>query len=147
MPSFKGRSRTPVTILIELLLFRPGLASLIEEPADLKEIPHPGADFLREVVDLIHTRPDINCAGIIENWRGTKYEARLRQIAADSDERVSALSDPEKELLDTLRLLQRHKDRHFRQKLTNLTAVSNLSEEQKAHLRQLGKDPKLSSKK
>ena len=146
IPALKGRSRTPVTILIELLLFRPGLASLIEEPADLKEIPHPGADFLREVVDLIHSRPDINCAGIIENWRGTKYEARLRQIAADSDERVSALADPEKELLDTLRLLQRHKDRHFRQKLTNLTAVSDLSEEQKEHLRQLGKDPDLSSK-
>jgi DNA primase len=147
MPSLKGRSRTPVTILIELLLFRPGLASLIEDTTDLKEIPHPGADFLREVVDLIHSRPDINCAGIIENWRDTKFEARLRQIAADSDERVSALEDPEKELLDTLRLLQRHKERQFRQKLTNLTAVSDLSEEQKEHLRQAGKHPDLSSKK
>ena len=134
-----GGSRTPVTIIIELILSRPGLANLIEEPAELDDVPDPGAAFLRKVVELVHTRPDINCAGIIENWRGTKYEARLREIAAESDERINALTDPDRELLDSLDLLRKHRDRRFRQKLSNIDRISDLSDEEKNHLRQAGK--------
>lgn len=132
-------ARTPVTIIIELLLSRPDLAGLIADPTELDQTSAPGSGFLREVVELIHTRPDINCAGIIENWRGSKYEGRLRQIAADSDERVGLLTDPEKELLDTLSLLKRHRDRQFRQKLTTINSMSDLSDEQKAQLRLAGR--------
>ena len=85
-----------------MILSRPGLASLIEEPTELDDIPDPGAAFLKKLVELVHMRPDINCAGIIENWRGTKYEARLREITAESDERINALTDPDRELLDSL---------------------------------------------
>ena len=134
-----GGSRTPVTIIIELILSRPELASLIEQPAELNDVPDPGAEFLRKVVELVHTRPDIKCAGIIENWRGTKYEARLREIAAESDERINALTDPDRELLDSLELLRKHRDRRFRQKLSNIDRISDLSDEDKDHLRQAGK--------
>ncbi len=139
---FKSRgtgTRTAVTAIIELLLTRPDLANLIEEPADLEDIPDPGAEFLRQLVELLHNRPELKCAGIIENWRGTKYESRLRQIAADSDERISSLNDPDLEMLDALEKLKSHKDRQFRQKIAKTDRISDLSEEDKDRLRQAGK--------
>jgi DNA primase len=138
-------SRTPVTIIIEILLARPELARLIETPSELDEIPDPGVSFLREIVELIHSRPDVNCAGIIENWRGSKYENRLKQIAADSDERITALSDPEIELLNSLALLKKKRDIKSRQILPN-KRPSELSDEERAQWLQAGnhlnKNPK-----
>jgi DNA primase len=131
-------SRTLVTTIIELILFRPDLAALVEDPVELDAIPDPGAGFLRKMVELVHSRPDINCAGIIENWRGTKYETRLREIAAESDERVGALADLERELLDILGLLKRHRDRQSRQKLAS-KPLHELSKEEKEQLRQAGR--------
>jgi DNA primase len=138
-------SRTPVTIIIEILLARPELARLIETPSELDEIPDPGVSFLREIVELIHSRPDVNCAGIIENWRGSKYENRLKQIAADSDERITALSDPEIELLNSLALLKKKRDIKSRQILPN-KRPSELSDAERAQWLQAGnhlnKNPK-----
>ena len=138
-------SRTPVTIIIEILLARPELARLIETPSELDEIPDPGVSFLREIVELIHSRPDVSCAGIIENWRGSKYENRLKQIAADSDERITALSDPEIELLNSLALLKKKRDIKSRQILPN-KRPSELSDEERAQWLQAGnhlnKNPK-----
>ncbi len=132
-------TRTPVTAIIELLLTRPELANLIDDPAELNGIPDPGADFLRQMVELLHNRPELNCAGIIENWRGTKYETRLRQIAADSDERIASLSDPDMEMLDALEKLRSHKERQNRQKIAQIDRISDLSDEDKDRLRQAGK--------
>jgi DNA primase len=139
-------TRTPVTVIIELLLTRPDLANLISEPKELDDIPDPGAKFLRELVELLHTSPGLNCAGIIENWRDTRYEARLRQIAADSDERISSLTDPDMEVLDALEKLRRQKDRQFRQKIAKIERISDLSDEDKERLRQSGKSPSPHSK-
>jgi DNA primase len=138
-------TRTPITAIIELLLSRPDLAKLIENPSELDNIPDAGAGFLKKLIELLHSRPKLNCAGIIENWRGTKYESRLRDIAAESDERVSALTEPDMEMLDALDKLRRQKNRLFRQKLSNIERISDLSDEDKAHLRQAGKDPTSSS--
>ena len=144
-PTSNSGSRTAVTIIIEILLSRPELARLIETPSELDEIPDPGASFLREIVELIHSRPEVSCAGIIENWRGSKYENRLKQIAADSDERISALSDPEIELLNSLALLKKKRDIKSRQILPN-KRPSELSDAERAQWLQAGnhlnKNPK-----
>lgn len=131
----QGQDRTPVTSIIELILFRPQLALRIEDPAELKQIPAPGADFLRELIELVHARPQINCAGIIENWRGSKYEGRLTEIAANSDERTSELTDPDSELLDAYRKLMSQRDKHLRQKLSNIERMSDLTDQDRERLR------------
>jgi DNA primase len=144
-PTSSSGYRTPVTIIIEILLSRPELASLIENPSDLDKNPDPGASFLREIVELIHSRPEVTCAAIIENWRGTRYENRLKQIAADSDERITAMADPEIELLNSLTLLIKKRDIKSREKLPN-KRPSELSDEERAQWLQAGqhnnKNPK-----
>jgi DNA primase len=133
--SSSGNDRNAVTAIIELLLYQPGLATLIDNPAELEQIPVAGTPFLRQLVDLIHTRPQISCAGIIENWRGTRYEARLRQIAASSGDRTVELTDPERELLDSINMLRNARDKQIRRKLSNSGSVSNLTDAEKELLR------------
>ena len=130
-----GSDRNAVTAIIELLLYRPMLAMLIDDTADIEQIPVAGTPFLRELVELIQNRPQISCAGIIENWRGTRYEARLRQIAASSGDRTVELTDPERELLDSIARLRNEKDKQIRRKLSNSGHVSNLTEAEKELLR------------
>jgi len=141
------QDRTPVTIMIELILYRPQLATLIDTPAQLDNIPVPGAPFLKELVELVHSRPNLNCAGIIENWRGTRYEARLREIAASSDDRTAALTDPETEMRDALLMLKKKLDRQIRKKLSNISRMSELSDADKEHLRYPGKNRDIPSEK
>ena len=130
-----GSDRNAVTAIIELLLYRPLLAMLIDDTADIEQIPVAGTPFLRQLVELIQNRPQISCAGIIENWRGTRDEARLRQIAASSGDRTVELTDPERELLDSIARLRNEKDKQIRRKLSNSGHVSNLTEAEKELLR------------
>ncbi len=134
-PAFSGKERNKVTGIIELILHRPELAMLIDNPAELDEIPVPGTDFLRQLIELIHTRPHLSCAGIIENWRGTQFEARLREIAASSAERTSELTDPGRELLDAFDMLRNERDKQIRKKTSNINRMSDLTEEAKQLLR------------
>jgi len=143
----RRQDRTPVTIMIELILYRPQLATLIDSPADLDNIPVPGAPFLKELVELIHARPNLSCAGIIENWRGSRYEARLREIAASSDDRTAALTDPESEMLDAMGALKKKLDKQIRKKLSNINRMSELSDEDRERLRYPGKHRDIPSEK
>jgi len=135
-----NKERNAVTAIIELLLFRPQLAMLIENPAELDDIPVSGTEFLRQLVELVHNRPQLTCAGLIENWRGTRFEARLREIAASSADRTSELTDPDRELLDALDGLRQTRKKQLRQQMTSVTHVRDLSEADKQLLRNpLGK--------
>ncbi|MEX2354095.1 MAG: DNA primase [Gammaproteobacteria bacterium] len=137
--SSHNQGRTPVTVMIELLLYRPQLAILIEDPGELDDIPVPGIPFLKELLELVHSRPNLNCASIIENWRGSRYEARLREIAANSDDRIAALTDPESEMLDAMETLKKQRDKQIRKKLSNIRRMSDLSDEDRERLRYPGK--------
>lgn len=130
-----NKERNAVTAIIELILFRPELALLIENPAELDEIPVSGTEFLRQLVELVHNRPQLTCAGLIENWRGSRFEARLREIAASSADRTSELTDPDKELLDALDGLRQVRTRQLRQQMTSVGRMSDLSEADKQLLR------------
>lgn len=130
-----NKERNAVTAIIELILFQPQLAMLIENPAELDDIPVAGTDFLRQLVELVHNRPQLTCAGLIENWRGTRFETRLREIAASSADRTSELTDPDQELLDALDGLRQVRTRQLRQQMTSVVRMSDLSEADKQQLR------------
>jgi DNA primase len=130
--------RTPVTVIIELILHRPALASHITDPMELAAFPVPGIDFLKDLVELVHARPTITCAGIVENWRGTKYGARLLEIAANSEERVTELPDPGRELADAMQSLRHKRDKQFRKKLSNIRRMSDLTQEGREQLKTPG---------
>ncbi len=65
---------------IRFLLQNPELGADIE-PSALNNIEIQGVDFLRELLALVHQQPEISCAGILEHWRDSKYEKRLKELS------------------------------------------------------------------
>ncbi len=69
-----------VASAISFLLQNPELG-LDVEPDILNDIDTQGVDFLRELLVLIHKQPEISCAGILEHWRDSKYDKRLKELS------------------------------------------------------------------
>ena len=131
-----GKGRI-VSAMITRLLYQPGLAGLIEDTGIFDDNPLPGTDFLKTLVELIHNQPQITCAGILENWRGSQYEARLGQLASNDEHIASENMDLEAEFLDMIakiRMAAKRKNRaHLAQQVQS---PSQLSDSEKALLRQ-----------
>ena len=80
-----GQQMHRISKTIGLLLHHPDIARDQQFPPGLKTSQEPGIHFLLELLDFIQARPGITCAGILEHWRGTKFEKRLRELAATED--------------------------------------------------------------
>ncbi len=72
--------------LIRCLLHQPKLALNVNVTNSLSSIESPGIVFLCEMIGFIKKNPDITLAGILENWRDTKFQKRLFELASDEDE-------------------------------------------------------------
>ncbi len=77
---FNKEHSTLIANAISFLLQNPELGVLIE-PEALSDIKTQGVEFLRELLALVHKQPEISCAGILEHWRDSKYENRLKQLS------------------------------------------------------------------
>ena len=71
--------------LIRCLLHQPSLALDIKSTESLSALQSSGINFLCELIALIKKNPNITLAGILENWRDTKFEKRLCGLASDED--------------------------------------------------------------
>ena len=132
----RQRERTEqVSLLIRDILHRPELAMRVEEPAELSGLPMPGVDFLRELVELVHANPEITCAGLLERYRGSRYAARLNELASDPGLSASEEFDVEREFVGRVEKLQAVRARQARERLTGVKP-SELSELDKQRLRQ-----------
>ena len=120
--------------IITHILNRPELAMLVEDPAELSDSALPGADFLRELVTLVHSNPEITCAGVLENWRGTRYETPLKQLASGPGLPEDEDFDLEREFIYRLNKLKAAKVRQSIQELARIPP-SQLSDEDKRQLR------------
>ena len=120
--------------IIAYILNSPGLAMLVEDPAELSGTTVPGADFVRELVTLVQSNPEITCAGILEHWRGTRYEARLNELAAGPDLPADESFDLEREFIHRMEKLKSAKARQSIQEITR-NPPSQLSDEAKKQLR------------
>jgi DNA primase len=67
---------------IQLLLYRPRLVGLIEDPAALADIQRPGAALLNDLVDFLRENPHLNCGAIIEHWRDRHEGRHLAKLAS-----------------------------------------------------------------
>ena len=124
--------------MISMLLYQPDLALRLHDNSVLEGVPVAGVDFLLELLQLVQSNRGISCAGILEHWRDTRYEGRLKQLAASNNELFSVSTNLESEFDDALTRLIDKKDRQKLQQLAN-SKLSNLSEEDKAALRNIGK--------
>lgn len=120
--------------IVAYILNSPGLAMLVEDPAELSGITVPGADFVRELVTLVQSNPEINCAGILEHWRGTRYEARLNELAAGPGLPADESFDLEREFIHRVEKLKSAKARQSIQEIAR-KPPSQLSDEAKKQLR------------
>lgn len=77
---FKKEHSNLIADAISFLLQNPELGMTIE-PNALSDIETQGVEFLRELLALVHKQPKISCAGILEHWRDSKYENRLKELS------------------------------------------------------------------
>ncbi len=123
--------------LVRCLLHRPALAMTIDFAERLQHISSPGVVFLRELIAFIQRSPNITLAGILENWRGTKFENRLRELAADETifDEIEVTKEVFLDAVDKLVQSQQREFEAFRQKLS----PSGLSEEERVKYRKMQK--------
>ena len=121
--------------LIAYLLNKPELAQLVEDPEALAGLPVAGAEVLKELIDLIHSNPEISCAALLEHWRGTRYERRLNELASEPEALGEEAFDLERQFLDGLESLKQSKARQSIEKIAQSGRPSELSEAEKTLLR------------
>jgi len=122
---------------IALLLHQPDIARLASaEP--LAELQGEDIDLLRELLTLLHRRPDSNTAMLLGHWYGTAEGELLSRLAGQ--ERLIPTEGIEQQFVDTMTALGRlpHHSKLAAQvdkmKLTNYAEVSEL---EKQRLREL----------
>ncbi len=100
---------------ISFLLQNPDLGKTIQADV-LNDIETQGVDFLRDLLTLVHQQPEISCAGILEHWRDSKYERRLKELSIrdnlltePSDIQDKFLEIIEKIRNDHIQTLRKHK--------------------------------------
>jgi DNA primase len=126
---------TPVSRAVSLLLNRPQLAEVAGDGSELQGSPVQGADFLLELIQFIRSNPGATCASILEHWRDSRFEARLRELASGPEGLESEQFDLEKEFVDALVRIRTEKRKQAVQELTRVKRISELSEEERHRLR------------
>jgi DNA primase len=109
---------------ISFLLQNPELGMVIE-PDALNDIETQGVEFLRELLSLVHKQPEISCAGILEHWRNSKFENRLKELSIKDN----LLTEPDELKIKFLEIID--KIAHdYRQQLrdTRLQNIQNLDD-------------------
>ena len=87
---FNKEHSTLIANAISFLLQNPEMGMAIESDV-LSDIETQGVEFFRELLALVHKQPDISCAGILEHWRDSKYEERLKELSIKDN----LLTEPE----------------------------------------------------
>lgn len=130
----RGEQRGLLGRIIRLLLLRPALAQLVPDTGPLRVGP-PGEVFLADLLEFIHSRPQITCAAILENWRGSPFEARLRELSGTQDDAELDALDLDREFMDAVERLQGQKSRQQRQERLQGKRPRDLSDDDRAGLR------------
>ncbi len=71
----------PVSKAIRLLLHQPQIPVDSGEIDRLRKLEDPGVGFLVELLDFLKAHQQVNTAAILEHWRDSRYEKRLRELA------------------------------------------------------------------
>ena len=119
-----------VSKVIRLLLHNPALALTAHALEPIRKIDDQGVGFLRELMEFISTHPDTTCAGILEHWRGSRYEQRLNDLAAMenllAEGELIEEKDIQQEFLDYISKIEQSFNR--KQRELQSRNISNLDE-------------------
>lgn len=78
----KKIAKTPMRVVIALLMQNPEYSKFVPDLTDVREIEIPGLSLLHDVLDKCITYPHINTGQLIEHWRDTQNEALLSRLAS-----------------------------------------------------------------
>jgi len=78
----KKIAKTPMRVVIALLIQNPEYSKFVPDLTDVREIEIPGLSLLHDVLDKCITYPHINTGQLIEHWRNTQNEALLSRLAS-----------------------------------------------------------------
>lgn len=78
----KHMKRTPMRILIALLLQNPELVKYVPDLEPLKALDEPGLKILSELTALCREKVDITTGQILEHWRGQEDERALEILVS-----------------------------------------------------------------
>ncbi|EFH3261156.1 DNA primase [Escherichia coli] len=109
--------RTPMRILIGLLIQNPGLAPLVPPLQGLNQTKQPGLDLFAELVNICITEPGLTTAQLLENYRGTSEYPTLEKLSVWNDIKDENV---EKTFTDTLNTIF---DSMLRMRLEELIAL------------------------
>lgn len=102
-PKAQGIKRTPMRLLIALLLQNPDLVKHVPDLAPLKELDEAGFDLFVELVQVCREQVGVSMGALLEHWRDTPNYTILERLAGwdhlVSDENL------EKEFIETLSFL------------------------------------------
>ena len=123
--------------LIRCLLHQPELAQELTSGDVLANFTSPGIVFLHELIEFIRSRPNITLAGILENWRDTKYYQRLQALSTE-EETFDEIGVTAEAFVDAIESLINANKKQFESFKTK-TSPSDLTEEEKARYREMQK--------
>lgn len=109
--------RTPMRILIGLLIQNPSLAPLVPPLQGLNQTKQPGLDLFAELVNICITEPGLTTAQLLENYRGTSEYPTLEKLSVWNDIKDENV---EKTFTDTLNTIF---DSMLRMRLEELIAL------------------------
>ena len=120
-----------ISVIIAYILNKPELAMLVEEPGELTGLSVPGIEFLTQLVTLVHTNPEMTCAGILEHWRDSRYEQRLNELASAPVVPEEETFDVEHEFIARIEKLKTARARQSVDKIIRSKKPSELTDEEK----------------
>lgn len=136
-PVNKDKGADKIKWLVRSLLHRPALAKNLGTTDNLAIFASPGLAFLTELIEFIKQRPDVVIGTILENWRGSKFENRLNELAAE-EEFFNEIGITDEDFLNNIRLLINENIKQF-DIFKQAKSPDELTQEQKAYYRNLQK--------
>jgi DNA primase len=141
--SVAGRNAPPpkrslVRSAILYLLHAPSLALDIASPPSFAGLRQPGVPLLIELIELVHARPDIGAAALVEHFAGREEHEPLQKLMVQTLPGIDA--NWRAELLDNVAQLERltvaQRVEELQARITEV-GMSGLSDAEKAELRDL----------
>lgn len=127
----------PVRRAIALLVSNPGFSRIADLPKGWEALAIPGITLLRELLELLHTQPNITSAGLLERWRHKEEGRHLGKLAAMM--LPLPTENQETEFVDTLMLLTQQALQFEWDNLVAKAELGNLSEGEKQRLGELSR--------
>ena len=136
-PVNKDRGADKIKWLVRSLLHRPSLAKNLDPKDNLAIFASPGIVFLTELIEFIKQRPNVAISNILENWRGSKFEHRLNELAAEEDF-FNEIGVTDEDFLDNIKLLINENLKEF-DIFKQAKSPDELTEAQKTYYRNMQK--------